>query len=79
MSQGDGPVQFDAVLVRISQVERFADTMVSGAVKGDARPHHAAQSVGESGPRRVQDGVVVESVVSAAGAAPRLSQVLRPM
>ena len=55
------PVQFDAVLVRISQVERLADTMVSGAVERDARPHHAAQSVGESGPRRVQDGVVVES------------------
>jgi hypothetical protein len=55
------PIQFNAVLVRIPQVERFTDTMIGGAVERDACPHHAAQNVGESGARRVHDGVVVES------------------
>src|SRR3954470_1478857 len=47
------PVQFNAILVRIPQVERLADTVVRSAVERNARPHHAAQSVGESSPRRV--------------------------
>ena len=50
------PVQFDAVLVRVAQIERFADAVVAGAVEGDAGGAHATQRVGEVGARRIEDG-----------------------
>ena len=52
------PVQLDAVLVGIAQVERLADAVVAGPVQRDPGREHAAQGVGQLGPARVENGGV---------------------
>ena len=54
------PVELDAVLVRIAEIERFADAVVARAVELDAGLDQPAERIGERGARRVEDGDVVE-------------------
>lgn len=54
-------VEFDAVLVGIAQVDRFAHAVVGRAVDHDARGEHAVQRVRQRGAIRVKDRGVVES------------------
>lgn len=54
------PVEFDAVPVRIAQVDGFADAVVAGAFDRDVRALEAAQGVRQFPPVRIQDGDVVQ-------------------
>ena len=58
---GAVPVELDAVLVGVAEVEGFADAVVGGAVEGDAGGDEAAEGVGEVGAGGVEDGEVVEA------------------
>ena len=55
------PIELDAVLVGIAQIERFRDPVVAGAVERDAGRDQPAQRIGELGPRRIEDGEMVEA------------------
>src|SRR6478735_3723926 len=44
---GPVPIQFDAVLVGVAQVERLADAVVAGAVERNAGGDNAMQGIGE--------------------------------
>lgn len=55
------PVEFDAVLVGIAQVEGFADAVVAGAFEGNAGVDQAPQGVGQIGAGGVEDREVEET------------------
>ena len=55
------PIELDAVVVGIAQIERLADAVVAGAVERDAGRHQAAERVGERGARRIEDRDVIEA------------------
>ena len=61
MIAGAVPVEFDAVAVRVAEIEGFADAMVGGAIEGDVRGDEAAKCVGEGGASGIEDGEVVEA------------------
>src|SRR5262249_40773572 len=52
------PVEFHAVFVRVTKIERFADTVVGGTVQNNAGIQDAAQSAGQIGPGGVENGVM---------------------
>lgn len=54
-------VEFDAVAVRIAEIERLADAVVGGTVEGDAGAQQAGEGIGEGGAGWVHDGEVVEA------------------
>src|SRR5256885_15601843 len=54
------PIELDAVLVRIAQIERLAHAMVARAVERDAGVDQAAQRTRERGAGRVEDRDVIE-------------------
>ena len=43
------PIQFDAVLIRIAQIKRFAQTVIGCAVERDVGRDQSAQRIGEFG------------------------------
>ncbi len=55
------PVEFDAVVVGIAEVDGFADAVVGGAFERDFCGEDAAKSGGEFGARGVDDRGVVEA------------------
>ena len=55
------PIQLDAVLVGIAQVQRLADAVVRRAVERNARLQHSAKRVGELRARRIEDRRVIEA------------------
>ena len=55
------PIELDAVLVGIAQIERLADAVVAGAVERDAGGDQPPQRVGERGPGRIEDRGVEEA------------------
>src|SRR5712691_2602920 len=58
---GPIPVELDAVVIWISQIERFADTVIGCAVERDARVDQPPQGVTQRGTGRIQDGEVIEA------------------
>lgn len=58
---GAVPVEFDAVLVGVGEVEGFADAVIGGAVEGDVGGGEAAEGVGEGGAGGVEDCGVEEA------------------
>lgn len=74
------PIEFYTVLIRIAQIERFADAMVARAVELYSSFKHSMQRICQRSPCRIQDRGVKQS----GGAVRRrlaalLCQVLRPM
>src|SRR5687767_1777668 len=61
------PIELDAVLVRIAQIERLADAVIGRAVELDAGRDKAAQSIRERSPRRIEDRGVIEPGRAARG------------
>ena len=55
------PVEFDAVAIRVAQVERFADAVIGGAFEGYSRFDEPAQGVGQRRPRGVNYCNVVKA------------------
>src|SRR5581483_4563023 len=55
------PIELDTVLIVVAQIERLADPVVAGAVEGNAGRDEPAQRVAQRGPRRIEDGKVVEA------------------
>src|SRR3984957_6698377 len=55
------PVELDAVVVGVAEVDGFADAVVRGAFERDFWGEDAAESGGEFGARGVDDGGVVEA------------------
>src|SRR5206468_478278 len=55
------PVEFDAVLVGVVEVEGFADAVIAGAVELDAGRDQSAEGVGEGGACRIENGEVIET------------------
>ena len=58
---GAVPVEFDAVVVGVVEVESFADAVVGCAVQGDVGGEEATEHIGEGGAGGVEDGEVVEA------------------
>ena len=54
-SFGPVPIQLDAVLVGIAQIERFADAVIAGAVERNAGLDHAMQRVRQRGAGRIKN------------------------
>lgn len=55
------PVEFDAILIGIGQIDGVADTVVGGTLKGDAGFDDALDGVGEVGAGGIEDGDVEEA------------------
>jgi hypothetical protein len=53
-------VEFDAVLIRIAQVQGFADAVIAGAIERHPGGDQPPQRVGEIGARRVDDRKVIK-------------------
>ena len=66
---GPIPVELDAVLVGIAQVERLADAVVAGAVERDAGRDQPAQRVGQRRACRIEDREVEQPGRARAAAA----------
>ena len=74
------PIELDAVVVRVAQVERLGDAVVAGAFERDLGDDQPLERIGEQPPGRVEDGGMVETGGAGGGGwPPRLSQVLRPI
>ena len=74
------PVQLDAVVVRVTQIQGFADSVVAGTVQLDPCVDQTTQGVRKRPPGWVEDGDVVEPRgARRRGDPPRLSQVFSPM
>src|ERR1700730_3237236 len=58
---GTVPIELDAVVVGIAQVQRFADAVIAGAVERNSSLDHAMQCVGERWAGRIEDGGVKQS------------------
>ncbi len=52
---GPVPIQLDAVLVGIAQIQRLADAVIAGAVERNAGLDQAMQRIRQRGARRIQD------------------------
>ncbi len=55
------PIELDAVLVGIAQVQRFADAVIAGAVELDPGADHPVQRVRQRRPGRIEDRGVKQS------------------
>ena len=55
------PVEFDAVLIRITQIECFADAMIGGTIERDVGMLQTPEGIGEAGTGGVEDGQVIEA------------------
>jgi len=53
------PIQFNTIPVRIPEIQRLADTVISGAIKPDAGINHPAQCIGQAAAVRIEDDRVV--------------------
>ena len=58
---GAVPIEFDAVLVGVAEVEGFADAVVGRAFEGDFGCDEPAERVGERGARGVKDRQVIQA------------------
>ena len=58
---GAVPVEFDAVVVGVAEVEGFADAVVGGAFELDVGVEEAAERAAELGASGIEDGEVVEA------------------
>ena len=73
-------IKFDAVIVRIAKIERFAHAVIGGAVKVDSSGDYAAKRVGQGCPVGIKDRRVIQTGGSRGGRRPpKLSQVFSPM
>ena len=52
---GTIPIQFDAILVRVAQIQRFAHAMIARAIERNARSEHPMQRIGQRCTRGIQD------------------------
>src|SRR5207237_6753868 len=55
------PVELDAVVIRVPQVERFADAVIGRAVERDAGVDQPAHRISQRGAGRIQDGKVIQA------------------
>jgi len=55
------PIELDAVLVEVAQVERLADAVIAGAVERDAGRDQPAQRVAQCRTCRIEDGKVIKA------------------
>ena len=55
------PIEFDAVVVGVAQVKRFADAVVGGAFERNSCGDQPAERVGQRRARRVEDREMVEA------------------
>src|SRR4029078_7346901 len=55
------PVKLHAVLIGITQIQRFADAMVRGAIERNARARYAPERIGELAPCRIQDRKMIKA------------------
>ena len=55
------PAEFDAVLIRIAQIQRLADSVVRRAVEGDAGGLKTSQGIAQILALRIEDGCVQEA------------------
>ena len=77
---GTVPVEFDAIAVRIAEIECLANAVVTGAVDRDVGGGETLQGVAETRTVRVEQCDVIEpGGAGRGGEPPRLSQVLSPM
>jgi hypothetical protein len=49
------PIKFEAVFIRIAQIERFADAVVRRAIERNARALEAKQSVSQLSTRGIEN------------------------
>ena len=55
------PIQFDAVLIWVVEIQRFTDAMIRGAVECNPSLLQSVESVCQCGAIRIQNGDVVQS------------------
>src|ERR1700674_2859939 len=53
-------IQFHSIIIRITQINRLAHTVVRRAFERNSRGQHSSQSCGESRTRGINDGGVIE-------------------
>jgi len=58
------PIELDAILVGIPQIQGLADAVIRRAVQHDTRGGDAAKSVGKLGPGRIEDREMVQARAS---------------
>src|ERR1700686_1618221 len=49
------PIELDAVLVGVAQIQRLADAVIAGAIELNAGADHAMQGIGQCRPRRIEN------------------------
>src|SRR6267378_7538212 len=55
------PIKFDAILIRIAQVESLAHAVVARTIELDLRSQQPAKRVGQSSPCRIEDREIVKA------------------
>ncbi len=55
------PVEFDAVVVGVAEIEGLADAVVGGALELDSGSDEPAQGVGEFGARRIENSHMIKA------------------